>query len=39
MHIMEGFKVRRGKLFRIEATMYETPYGARSPMLAAMQAA
>lgn len=39
MHIMEGFKARRGKLFRIEATMYETPYGARSPMLAAMQPA
>lgn len=35
MHIMEGFKVKYGKLYRIEATMYETPYGATSPLLAA----
>jgi len=34
MHIMEGFKVKYGKLYRIEATMYEVPYGARSPLLA-----
>ena len=31
MHIMEGFKVCGGKLYRIEASMYEVPYGARSP--------
>ena len=34
-HIMEGFKVKYGKLYRIEATMYETPYGATSPLLCA----
>ncbi|MFO7275573.1 MAG: hypothetical protein DIU56_000950 [Pseudomonadota bacterium] len=34
-HIMEGFKVKYRKLYRIEATMYEVPYGATSPLLAA----
>lgn len=31
LQIIEGFRVRGGKLYRIEATMTEVPYGSRHP--------
>lgn len=31
LQIIEGFRIRDGKLFRIEATMTEVPYGSRHP--------
>lgn len=31
LQIIEGFRVRDGKLYRIEATMTEVPYGSRHP--------
>ena len=33
--IFEAFKLRQGKLFRVEATMGEIPYGQRPPLAAA----
>jgi hypothetical protein len=31
LQIIEGFRVRAGRIYRIEATMTEVPYGSRSP--------
>lgn len=31
LQVIEGFRVRDGKLYRIEATMTEVPYGSRHP--------
>jgi hypothetical protein len=31
LQIIEGFRIRDDKLFRIEATMTEVPYGSRHP--------
>jgi hypothetical protein len=31
LQIIEGFRVRDGRLYRIEATMTEVPYGSRHP--------
>jgi hypothetical protein len=31
LQIIEGFRIRDGKLYRIEATMTEVPYGSRHP--------
>jgi hypothetical protein len=31
LQIIEGFRMRDGKIYRIEATMTEVPYGSRSP--------
>ncbi len=31
LQIIEGFRIRDDKLYRIEATMTEVPYGSRHP--------
>jgi hypothetical protein len=31
LQVIEGFRLREGRIYRIEATMTEVPYGSRSP--------
>jgi hypothetical protein len=31
LQVIEGFRMRKGKIYRIEATMTEVPYGSSSP--------
>lgn len=31
LQVIEGFRIRDGRIYRIEATMTEVPYGSRSP--------